>query len=156
MEGFELVYRQYRDVVLRFAMRCVGRREIAEEITADAFLRLHQNWTSIDTEMLPSWLLTVVKNRAADYWRRAQLEKRYVAEERPQERSQSAEPLWGLFEHRALRPVHRICLTLRYIHEMTVSEIGAYLGLTEFQVKGHLQYARGLLRKQLSPGQAND
>ena len=49
-----------------------------------------------------------------------------------------------------LKPVHRICLTLRYVQEMTVAEIAAYLGLSEIQVKGHLQYARGLLRKQLS------
>jgi DNA-directed RNA polymerase specialized sigma24 family protein len=33
---------------------------------------------------------------------------------------------------------------------MTVTEIADRLGLSEVQVKGHLQYARVLLRKQLS------
>jgi RNA polymerase sigma-70 factor (ECF subfamily) len=56
----------------------------------------------------------------------------------------------GLFESKALKPVHRICLVLRYAHEMTVTEIADRLGLSEVQVKGHLQYARVLLRKQLS------
>jgi RNA polymerase sigma-70 factor (ECF subfamily) len=156
MQGFEVVYKQYRDVVLRYAVRCVGRREIAEEITSDAFLQLHQNWKGIDTEKLPGWLLTVVKNRAADYWRRAELERRYMFEERPLQSQRSREPLTGLFESAALKPVHRICLMLRYVQEMTVAEIAAYLGLSEVQVKGHLQYSRGLLRKQLSTEASNE
>jgi RNA polymerase sigma-70 factor (ECF subfamily) len=150
VQGFEIAYRQYRDLVLRFAMRCVGRREIAEEITADAFLRLHQNWKAIESEKLPAWLLTVVKHRAADHWRRVELERRYVAEENYTKPRVGGEPFSALFENPVLKPVHRICLTLRYVQEMTVIEIAAYLGLSEVQVKGHLQYARGLLRKQLS------
>jgi len=130
-------------------MRCVGRREIAEEITADAFLQLHQNWETIDAERLPGWLLTVVKNRATDYWRRADLERRYMFEDRPQHEP-AEEPLTGVFENPALKPIHRICLTLRYVQEMTLAEIAGYLGLSEVQVKGHLQYSRGLLRKQFS------
>ena len=150
MQGFEVAYRQYRDVVLRFAMRCVGRRDIAEEITADAFLRLHQNWNAIESEKLPGWLLTVVKHRAADHWRRVELERRYVAEENYSKPRTGGEAPSPLFENRVLKPIHRICLILRYVQEMTVAEIASYLGLSEIQVKGHLQYARGLLRKQLS------
>ena len=156
MQGFEAVYNRHRDGVLRYAVRCVGRREIAEEITSDAFLQLHQNWKAIDTEKLPGWLLTVVRNRAADYWRRAELERRYVFEERPSQPPRRGEPLTGLFESAALKPVHRICLMLRYVQEMTVPEIAAYLGLSEVQVKGHLQYSRGLLRKQFSTEARND
>ncbi len=32
---------------MRFAMQCVERRDIAEEITAGAFLRLHKSWKTI-------------------------------------------------------------------------------------------------------------
>jgi RNA polymerase sigma-70 factor (ECF subfamily) len=156
MESFEAVYVKYRDAVLRFAIRCVGRREIAEELTAEAFLQLHLHWETIDTEKLPSWLLSVVKNRAADHWRRVELERRYTASE-PHAVGVSKElPSTGLFENRALKPMHRICLTLRYVHEMTVGEIAERLGLKEVQVKGHLQYARGLLRKQFSAEVANE
>lgn len=47
-----------------------------------------------------------------------------------------------------LKPVHRLCLTLRYILGMSLSEIAAQTGLYETQVKGHLQYGRRLLREQ--------
>jgi len=150
MQSFEVAYRQHRDAVLRFAMHCVGRREIAEELTAEAFLALYRNWQSIDATLLPAWLLTVVRNRAADHWRRLAMERSYLESEPPPPRPQAPAMGTGLFENKALKPVHRICLTLRYVHEMTVLEIAARLGLSEMQVKGHLQYARGLLRKQLS------
>ena len=51
---------------------------------------------------------------------------------------------------RALKPIHRACLILRYVHGMERSEIAAHLGLSETQVKGLLQYARELVRKSLT------
>jgi len=152
MEEFEEVYRKYRDVVLRFAIRCIGRRDVAEELTAEAFLELHRHWEEIDTERLPSWLFTVVKNRAADHLRHLDLERKYVSSEQPPTATKPPEVARGLFNHEALKPIHRICLTLRYVHGMTLDEIATRLGLSEVQVKGHLQYARGLLRKELSRG----
>ena len=143
------MYRRYRDAVLRFAIRCIGRRDIAEELTAEAFLELHRHWNEIDQERLPSWLFTVVKNRATDHLRRLDLERRYVTTE-PAHTTKPMESRPSLFNHTVLKPVHRICLTLRYVHEMSLTEIAERLGLTEVQVKGHLQYARGLLRKELS------
>jgi RNA polymerase sigma-70 factor (ECF subfamily) len=50
---------------------------------------------------------------------------------------------------KALKPVHRACLILRYVHGMDRSEIATRLGLRENQVKGHLQYALTLLRREL-------
>ena len=41
------------------------------------------------------------------------------------------------------------CLGCAYVHEMDLMEIAAHTGLSAIQVKGHLQYARGLLRKEL-------
>ena len=47
-----------------------------------------------------------------------------------------------------LKPVHRACLMLRYVQGMTRADISAATtGLTEMQVKGHLQYALELLRR---------
>jgi RNA polymerase sigma-70 factor (ECF subfamily) len=56
--------------------------------------------------------------------------------------------MW-LRESKSLKPVHRACLILRYVHGMNRDEIARRLGLTETQVKGHLQYARTLLRREL-------
>lgn len=148
MGSFEDLYRTHVQAVFRFAMSIVGNRETAEDLTSEAFIALHRNLDAIDQSLLPAWLMTVVRNRARDLWRRRAVEERVredlaashiVAEEPPLER-------W-ILESPGLRPIHRACLMLRYVHEMTRAEIAAKLGLSETQVKGHLQYGLGLLRK---------
>jgi RNA polymerase sigma-70 factor (ECF subfamily) len=147
MATFEELYRQHVQSVFRFALSVVGKRELAEDLTSEAFLALHRNLDSIDQARLPGWLLTVVRNRARDWWRRHTVEQRYVDQFVPPAPAE-APPLenW-ILSCDDLKPVHRTCLMLRYVHEMTRTEIAAHTGLTEMQVKGHLQYALTLLRK---------
>lgn len=152
MATFDEVYRRHLPTVLRAAARIVGRRDVAEEITADAFLELYRQFDRIDVERLPGWLLTVVRNRGIDYWRRQQTERLIVQEAGAPAMSTDQAPLPradNLFAHASLKPVHRVCLVLRYQHGLTREEIGKRLGLTDTQVRGHLQYALTLLRKNL-------
>jgi len=151
MSTFEELYRLHMPVVLRAAWRAVGRRDIAEEIAADAFLALHRQLDRIDAGQLPAWLITVVRNKATDYWRRQQVEQRHADE-------LVTSPMRGrpeggfapeLLDAPSLKPVHRACLVLRYVHGMSRAEIGTRLGLSDTQVRGHLQYALTLLRKEL-------
>jgi DNA-directed RNA polymerase specialized sigma24 family protein len=57
-----------------------------------------------------------------------------------------------MFECEDLKPVHRTCLILRYVHGLGRAEIASTTGLSEMQVKGHLQYGVGLLRKIYKKG----
>jgi RNA polymerase sigma-70 factor, ECF subfamily len=151
MSDFDAVYRQHYQAVFRYATRCAGRRDVAEELTSEAFVALWRAFAEIEQAQLPGWLFTVVKNRAIDYWRRSTLEQRHLAslERHPvPERSSSSMVEW-LDATPALKPVHRACLILRYVHGLERAEIAARLGLTDNQVKGHLQYARQLLRREL-------
>jgi len=146
-ETFEQVYRQHVRAVYRFALRCVSRKDVAEDLTSEAFLALYRNFDQIDLARLPGWLLTVVRNRARDYWRRQQVEERYMGS--LTEGSTTDEPAlerW-LLEDPALKPVHRTCVMLRYIYGMTRAEIAAKTGLSEMQVKGYLQYGLEVLRR---------
>ena len=150
MGNFEDLYRQHVQAVFRFALSVVGKREAAEDLTADAFLALYRNLDAIDHSQLPGWLLTVVRNRARDLWRRRAVEQRYA--ERltapPVEQAPSLER-W-ILDNPDLKPVHRTCVMLRYGYGMTRAEIASRTGLTETQVKGYLQYALPLLRKQFT------
>jgi len=150
MEAFDDVYRRHFAAVLRAAARVVGRRDVAEEITADAFLELYRQFDRIDLDRLPGWLLTVVRNRGIDYWRKQQTERSFAHEAPPPDEAAEPQARQGnLFAHPALKPVHRICLVLRYEHGLSREEIARRLGLTDTQVRGHLQYALTLLRKHL-------
>ena len=147
MATFEELYRQHVQAVFRFALSVAGKREVAEDLTSEAFLALFRNIDSIDVSRLPAWLLTVVRNRARDHWRRQAVEERYAGElaaeaaavEPPLER-------W-LLESPDLKPAHRTCLMLRYVYGMTRTEIADKTGLSEMQVKGYLQYGLEVLRR---------
>jgi RNA polymerase sigma-70 factor (ECF subfamily) len=105
----------------------------------------------LDLDQLPGWLFTVARNRAMDYWRHHALEERYSASQAPAAPVAPEPPFrsW-LFENKALKPVHRLCLVLRYVHGLDREEIAQQTGLSETQVKGHLQYARQILRRELT------
>ena len=155
MGPFEELYRTHVQAVFRFAMSVTGDRSVAEDLTSEAFLALHRNLQAIDPSLLPAWLLTVVRNRARDLWRRRAVEARFV-ESVMKSQAEAADPpaleRW-LLDAPELRPVHRACLMLRYVHDMTRAEIAAKLGLSEIQVKGHLQYGLALLRKAYKPSE---
>jgi RNA polymerase sigma-70 factor (ECF subfamily) len=149
MSKFDEIYAKHAGAVFRYALKCVGRRDVAEDITSDVFLTLHRTIDSIDVDQLPGWLFTVAKNRAIDHWRRAHVEQNYLdGLEAGQTTWEPSVESW-LRETTALKPVHRICLILRYVHGMTRAEIGDRLGLTGNQVKGHLQYSLTILRREL-------
>jgi len=147
MGTFEEIYHQHVQAVFRFAMSVCGRREMAEDLTSEAFLALHRHLATIDQSQLPAWLLTVVRNRARDLWRRQVVEQRYL--QSLAEAPAGAEPpmeTW-ILDCAELKPIHRTCLMLRYVHGMTRAEIASKTGLSETQIKGHLQYGLALLRK---------
>ena len=150
---FDDVYRAHAAAVYRVCLRAVSRREVAEELTSEVFLSLHQRWNELTPDQLPAWLFTVAKRRAADYWRRQYVEENWVA-------AQIEDTTWSEPEHplehllvscTALKPIHRICLTLRFAQGMSRQEISQATRLTELQVKSHLQYALHLLRNHILP-----
>lgn len=151
--ALEAAYRQHATAVFRFAMRCVSRRDLAEDLTSEAFLALQRNLGRVEMGQLPSWLFRVVKNRAIDCWRREKVERRYALYAEPPPPAQLSEPAppvpRHLLESRVLKPIHRLCLQLRYVQGLGRAEVATRLGLSETQVKGHIQYARELLRKEL-------
>jgi RNA polymerase sigma-70 factor (ECF subfamily) len=150
MGSFEDVYRRHVQAVYRFALSVTARKETAEDLTSEAFLALYRNFDGIDQAQLPGWLLTVVRNRARDLWRRQAVEQRYAAElpRTPAGGSPPALERW-ILDSPGLKPVHRTCVMLRYVHGMTRAEIASRTGLSEAQVKGYLQYALVLLRRAL-------
>ena len=130
-------------------MSVTRRQDLAEDLTSEAFLALHRNLDTVDPSLLPAWLLTVVRNRARDWWRRRVVEERHASDVMATHPvAAPAPPLEGwILECPDLKPVHRACLMLRYVHGMTRTEIATETGLAENQVKSYLQYALTLLRK---------
>ena len=149
-ERFEALYHRHVHAVFRFALSCVGRRQVAEDITSEAFLALLRNLDGVDATLLPAWLITVARNRARDHWRREAREQKFLEGwNAPEAVAHETAGGW-LLDCPELKPVHRVCLTLRYVEGMSRAEIAAATSLSETQVKGHLQYGLQLLRKAVT------
>jgi RNA polymerase sigma-70 factor (ECF subfamily) len=149
-QEFRRIYDRHAREVLRYAIRCAGQRPVAEEWTSEAFLRLYREGSRIDPQRAAAWLMTTVKNLARDYWRKVHVEQKHLSvfESRPVE----AVPKWkwdDLIEHPSLKPEHRVCLTLKYVHGMDRKQIVDYTGLTQNQVKSCIQYGLRLLRQAM-------
>lgn len=147
MESVESAYRRHFASVFRFALSVAGRRDVAEDLAAEAFLELHRHADAIRMEQLPAWLFVVVRNRARDLWRHQLVEQRYalwMTETKVTSAPPATTPQW--LSDSSLKPVQRVCLELHYVWGYTVSEIASRLGLSDGQVKGHLQRALRHLR----------
>lgn len=154
IEEFDSIYREHSGRVFRQALKAAGQREVAEDITSDTFLTLYRVPERLAPDRLLPWLLTVARNLAMDHWRRRAVEDRHrqaIAEPVVEPDTGQAE---SLFEDPALKPEHRSCLLLRYMHGLERNEIAARLGMTENQVKSALQYGLVILRRAWGGGKA--
>ena len=73
--AFEELYRQTAPLLLAVALRIVRRRELAEEVLHDGFLRIWHSARSFDptAEHPVAWMVAIIRNRAIDLVSRADL-----------------------------------------------------------------------------------
>jgi RNA polymerase sigma-70 factor (ECF subfamily) len=69
------LYDRYNRLVFSLALRVVGDRETAEEITQDVFYRLWENAATYrsDQAKLTTWMTSITRNRAIDILRKRQV-----------------------------------------------------------------------------------
>jgi RNA polymerase sigma-70 factor (ECF subfamily) len=79
--SFEDVYRAHRHQVLGWALRfTAGRRDLAEDLAQEVFLRLHRRLPRLDTTVdLGGWLYRVTANAALSHLRRERFSLRRLA-----------------------------------------------------------------------------
>ncbi|MBM3758861.1 MAG: sigma-70 family RNA polymerase sigma factor [Acidobacteria bacterium] len=158
IKQFEMLYEELRPQVMRFAIRLVRSRDVAEEACAEAFLRMLQTLAThhrpMDVPEAAGWMITSVRRLIFDHWRRNQRELQAAEREvrlvaRPAELY--AEAIEAIERLPGLNPRHRVCLKLRYLEGMDREEIVEQTGLSENQVKSCLQYGLHMLRKGFKP-----
>ena len=66
-EAFEMLFDRHRTLVYRFAYQMVPRRDDAEDIVQEAFVRAYQNLHKYrDEAKFTTWLLRIVTNLCTD------------------------------------------------------------------------------------------
>ncbi len=165
--AFETLFERHRTLVYRFAYQMVPRRDDAEDIVQEAFVRAYQNLDRYrDEAKFTTWLLRIVTNLCTD---QARMSTRRTALE--QQEAQGAldwmtignvdDPVQNLEEDRrkvALRKAlmalpmhHRNVIILRDIEEREYTDIAQTLGCTVGGAKLRVLRARRALRDRIAP-----
>jgi len=167
--GFEILVKQHAERVTRLAWRLLGRREDAEDLAQEAFLRLHRALPTFRGDSrISTWLYRTVTRLAIDQMRRDRLRQRLFFTRRQTDdpdpvdlaSDPRANPARDLRTKQAMQKLQsaladlspRQCaiFNLRHYEGLTLKEIAALLDLGEGTVKSHLHRAVTSLRKELS------
>jgi RNA polymerase sigma-70 factor, ECF subfamily len=123
-----------------------GRRDMADEVTAEAFARLLANHESVREPQ--AWLFRTGYRLLTDEYRR----QRRLADARPEPTAEMAEELDQelIGALATLAPKVRLCVFLHYYADLPVGEIAHLTGSTRTAVKVRLHRARAQLRLALT------
>jgi RNA polymerase sigma-70 factor (ECF subfamily) len=158
--AFAVLIRAHQRAVYSLALRMLGNREMAEDLTQEVFMQLSGNFPLIESgRHLAFWLRKVTANRAIDQLRQQRrIELTGLDAEAEIFSTEAGEdPL--LQRHlRALlaqlSPAARAVLLLRYQEDLDPMQIAETLNMPINTVKSHLKRSLDLLRENTPGAQA--
>jgi len=160
LEAFEELVLRYRAAVVRLARTIVGNN-YAEDVAQDALLLAFKALPTIeDPGKFAAWLSAITRHRAFRFHKResAQLSKRVGMDEVLLEKIDAlARPLTEIGENKEVMLAlddlpndYALPLRLRFLDEMPLKRIAAFMGVPLSTVKWRLHQGKLLLREKLS------
>lgn len=165
--AFEVLFERHRLLVYRFAYQMVHRRDDAEDMVQEAFVRAYQNLHRYrDEAKFTTWLLRIVSNLCTDqarmHTRRQALEQQEATEgllwmtegstDNPVDNLEADRRVLVLRRAIAALPEHhRKVIVLRDLEEREYPDIAQILGCTVGGAKLRVLRARRALRDRVAP-----
>jgi RNA polymerase sigma-70 factor (ECF subfamily) len=150
-----LLIQAHQRSVYTLALRLLGSRELAEDLTQEVFMQLNGNLKSIasNTHLL-FWLRKVTSNRAIDQLRRpSRIEMTPLDDELPLiDTADGGDPLLQRHLQQLLlelTPSARAVLLLRYQEDLDPVDIARTLEMPINTVKSHLKRSLEILRQRI-------
>ncbi len=154
-ESFDLLVRRWQRRLWRYARRLTGRDDAAWDVMQETWIAMLRQIRKLsDPAWFAVWAHRIVRNKCADYARRAG-RQRNLAEaltQRPRVDEAPSREAPGDTVAEALRqlpPDKQELLTLRYGQDLNIMEIAVILGIPAGTVKSRLHHTREQLRKIL-------
>ena len=162
--AFEGLIRKYQKQVHALAFRKVGDFQTAEDITQETFLQVYQKLATLnDPAKFSGWLYAIVNHLCIAWHRKNRLQTESLQEIHISEIETDAYSQYVAVEHAKttaeaqsdlvsklltkLKESDQEVITLHYFEEMTSSEIGDLLGVSENTIKSRLHRARQQLKR---------
>ncbi len=153
--GYAVLVDRYKDLAFTIAYRILGKREDAEEVVQDAFVKAFRNLSSFRQKAkFSTWLYRIIYNTAISRHRQKRLhwqslEEVKVPENAIEIQAEEEEDRYKMLESamRQMPEEDRILLTLYYVDESSVEDLHSILGLSKANVKIKLFRARKRLQE---------
>lgn len=150
-EPFTRFFRAEYSPIVALVYGLSGSRSAAEDIAQEAFLRAYRDWSRVESMDSPEgWIRRVAMNLARSRWRRLKAE--LAARSRLAPLTDFSPPdgppteFWD--EVRRLPRRQAEAVSLRYVEDLTVTEISQILQIAEGTVRALLFQGRERLRRQ--------
>jgi RNA polymerase sigma-70 factor, ECF subfamily len=149
-----LLVQAHQRSVYSLALRMLGTRDLAEDLTQEVFMQMNGNLSTIDSNRhLGFWLRQVTTNRAIDQLRRrARLQMTSLDEETQLfSAEETSDPLLQRHLKALLADLSapaRAVLLLRYQEDLDPPEIARTLNMPLNTVKSHLQRSLQSMREK--------
>jgi RNA polymerase sigma-70 factor (ECF subfamily) len=148
------LYNSQAPLIYRYLLKHGCRREVAEEIVHDSFIRVIEHFNDINLEIASSWIFRVTLNGYRSYLKKASTREELLIEETRFLKNFSIdadieEVLLNNEKKKeigdclnSLKESYKELLILKYEMELSYKDIGAILGISEKNVKTYLYRAR--------------
>jgi RNA polymerase sigma-70 factor (ECF subfamily) len=159
LEAFEELVVRYRPAVVRLARTIVGA-DHAEDVAQDSLLLAFKALPGIDEpRKFPAWLSAITRHRALRFSKSetARMSKRVALDEallekiealaKPLAEKERDEEMIAALE--SLPPDYAMPLRLRFLDEMPLNRIAAFMGLPLSTVKWRIHHGKKLLRERI-------
>ena len=144
----EEVVSAYGGMVYRLAFARMGKREDAEEVFQEVFLRYFRREREFrDEEHRRAWLLRVTVNRCSSLWSSPWRRRTVPLDPELPAPAREDPALWEALER--LSPKYREVIHLFYYEQLSLEEISRVLGRKNATVRSQLTRARAQLRDLL-------
>jgi RNA polymerase sigma factor (sigma-70 family) len=155
LEAFSWFFTSEYPQVVRLLTIVLNDGAVAEDLTQEAFIRLHQHWGKVSRYDSPeAWVRRVALNRAFS-WRRREGKRRGLERAAAAGDERTVEPMaWRVDVLRAVRalpPRDRALVALYHLEDRPLSDVAEVLGLREGAAKVALHRARRRLAELLAP-----
>ncbi|HEV8486690.1 MAG TPA: sigma-70 family RNA polymerase sigma factor [Blastocatellia bacterium] len=164
-EAFRLIFDRYARPIISFVYDMVGRRELAEELTQETFVRAYRNIKGLrDETKLSTWLFGIAKNVARESLRSRIKDDRKVGidDDRIMELADGGvtpddqllnKELNGVIREAlgALDEDKRLVFTLKIFQQRSYEEISEITGSSIPKLKTDLHRARAEMRRRIRP-----
>jgi RNA polymerase sigma-70 factor (ECF subfamily) len=159
LEAFEELVVRYRPAVVRLARTIVGA-DHAEDVAQDSLLLAFKALPGIDEpRKFPAWLSAITRHRALRFSKSetAHMSKRVALDEallekiealaKPLAEKERDEEMIAALE--SLPSDYAMALRLRFLDEMPLNRIAAFMGLPLSTVKWRIHHGKKLLRERI-------